>query len=243
MTCDEARTLVTIGAFGTLDDSDRQTLDEHLHGCPACARAAERTAGVRGALDVPEDLPLPNWERSWEVIASRSLDRAPRFWMGPAFRGWAAAAAAIVVFVLGLLAGRGLPLRSRPAPADQPADAGTVASSLDAPSPLQRYAESLEPVLVSFADRGAAAPSPEAAEARRRLLRSMIEDTRALRKLAAQAGDAELEELFGEMEPLLMSIANLRPGDRSSIELLNRVIRGHELRSRVRQLAGKGATS
>ena len=89
--------------------------------CPACARAAERTAGVREALDLPEDIPTPNWERSWEVIASRSLDRAPRFWTGAAFRGWAAAAAAIVVFVLGLLAGRGLPLRSRPAPADQPA--------------------------------------------------------------------------------------------------------------------------
>ncbi len=244
MNCDEARTLVTIDVFGTLDTSDRRALDEHLRICPACARVAEKTAGVREAFGVPDDLPQPNWEQSWNVIAARVFDRPTRFWQLGIPRGWVLAAASlVVVFVLGVLAGRRLPLQPAPGPAEETTTARTVPAPAERPSALRRYADAVEPVLVEFTGRGATPLPPEASETQHRMLRSMIEETRMLRKLAARAGDAELEALLDEMEPLLVSIANLRPGDQGSADQLKRVIREHEIRTKVRELARADSAS
>ncbi len=234
MKCEDARALVAIDVFGTLDASSRLKLDEHVRACPACARIAEKAASLREAFEVPDDLPQPNWERSWSAIADRAFARPARRWRFGFFNGWVLAAASLVaVFVLGLLAGRRLP---EPRPAVT-ASVPTAPTSIAEPSPLRRYADTVEPVLAEFAGRGAAPLPPAATEARRRLLRSMIEETVTLRRLAAQAGDGDLEALLDELEPLLVSMVHLQPGDRDSADLLTRVIREHDIRSKVRDLA------
>ena len=240
MTCDEARTLLTIRTFGTLDAAELATLDEHLAHCPACARSASQAAEVSASLDTPADLSVPDWERAWDEIAARSIERPRLLWQRPAFQAWAAAAAAVVIFVLGFTAGRGVSRRQAGQAAPGEGAQAVMVTTLDAASPLQAYAQRVEQVLVSIGDT---APGPAPLDARRRLLRSMIEDTRALQVLAARAGDRELEGFLSEMEPLLVSLANLQPGDRGSVEWLDRMVRERQLRARARELARTGARS
>jgi hypothetical protein len=238
MTCDEARTLLTIQTFGALDAVDLAALAAHIDGCPACAQAASQTADVRSALEPPADIPVPDWERAWHAIAAETIERPRPLWQRPALRAWVAAAAAIVIFVLGFTAGRVVPTNGQAGSVGRNGEAGGgVVTTLDASSPLQAYAQQAEQVLVSIGDAGPGRESSESLEARRRLLRSMIEDTRALQALALRAGDTELYAFFSEMEPLLVSLANLQPGDRGSVEWLNRMVREHQLRTRVRELA------
>ena len=240
MKCDEARTLAAIDVFGTLLEWERKALDDHLRACPACTEAAVKSAGVRQALEIPADLPEPDWERSWNIIAAATWARPFRVWRpGFALRWGFAAASLALAFVLGLVLGRSLPSQSTQARAG-------VTSELAAPpavvpaateSPLPRYADTLEPMLVDFVDRGIPAFSPDAAQRKRQALRSMVGQTRVLRTLAAQAGAADLEALFAEIEPLLVSMANLAPDDRDSTEWLKKMIGERGIRAKVRKLA------
>ena len=148
MNCEEAKNMMTVGVFGTLSAEEKTTLDEHLRNCPSCARIFEKAKASWASFDVPDDGPHPDWEKSWDVIAARALGR-PKTWrlFGVPGRWAVAAASLLVVFALGYFAGH----RYLKPPA------GPAASLLAAaaePSPFLRYAESLEPVLIDFLNRG-----------------------------------------------------------------------------------------
>lgn len=237
MNCEEAKNLIAIGVFGDPDPADRAALEEHLRGCPACSRIFETVADVRPSFEASQDPPAPDWEKSWEVIASRAFGRRRGFRVFGFPVTWAVAAASLaLIFVLGFLAGR----RFVSPPSGSP---GLSRARIpDADSPLQRYAESLEPVLIDFLNRGETERPKEAFELERRILQSMLAETRLWRGLAEKAGEANLMEFLDELESLLISLANLKPGDRDSADLLDRMIRERQIRSKLRKLGGQKAT-
>jgi len=236
MNCEEAKNMMTVGVFGTLSAEEKAILDEHLENCPSCARLFEKTKASWASLDVPTDGPHPDWEKSWDVIAARALAR-PKTWrlFGVPGRWAVAAASLLVVFALGYIAGR----RYLKPPA------GPAASLLAAtaePSPLLRYAESLEPVLIDFLNRGETERPQELADLERKIVRSMLAETRLLQALAASSRNAELSAFLEEMESILLSLANLKPGDRDSADELGRTIRERRIRSKLRDLSSADLT-
>jgi hypothetical protein len=233
MNCDEAKNNMTIRFFGELDPDERAALEEHLRICPDCARISEVSEGRREGFEFPDKTPLPDWGRSWEIIAGRALDRPrpvrlfglPRIWI-------TAAASLLVVLFLGYFGGRRLLVSlSGPAfPSGAPAAAGT-------PS-LGRYADSAEAVLIDFLNRGAAGESRDVVAFERKITRSMLAETRLLQSLARPSRDGAMKEFLEEMESLFLSLSNLDPADRDSADLLERTIRGREIRSKLRGLSG-----
>jgi hypothetical protein len=232
MNCDEAKNVITIGVFGEPDPAETSALEEHLRHCPACARAWEQAAALRNPGGVPEDLPKPDWNRSWDVIARRSLDTPKTLRIFGLPGSWVFASAALLaVFVLGFFVGRRY-LKPGPEPAyarvSLPAEA----------TPFQAYADSVEPILTDFLNRGKTDLPAKTVELRNRILRSMVEETRLFKGLAEQAGDAELGNLLDELENTLVSLSNLKPGDRASADRLDRTIRERGVRSKLRELSG-----
>ena len=237
MNCEEAKNLIAIGVFGDPDPADRAALEEHLQRCPACSRVFETVAAGRPSFDIPDDLPVPDWEKSWEVIENRAFGRPRALRVFGFPLTWAAAAASIiVVFVLGFLAGRRLILP----PAGSP-ELSRVQIP-EAGSPLQKYAESLEPVLIDFLNRGERERPQEFADLERKIVRSMLAETRLLQALAASSRNAELGAFLEEMESILLSLANLKPGDRDSADELIRTIRERGIRSKLRDLSSADLT-
>jgi len=231
MTCDEAKNMITIGVFGKPDPAEAAALAEHLRRCPSCARAFEQSAALRNAGDVPEDVPMPDWNRSWDVIAQKSFEGRKTFRIFGLPGSWVFASAALLaVFVLGLIVGRRF-LKPAPEPVFAQASLPTAAM------PFQAYADSLEPILTDFLNRGATALPAETAELRKRILKSMLEETRLFKGLAEQAGDAELGNLLDELENVLISLSNLKPGDRNSADRLDRTIRDRGMRAKLRELS------
>ncbi len=232
MTCDEAKNLIAIGVFGEPDPADTAALKDHLKRCPSCARAAERSAACRRSFDVPDDLRMPDWDRSWEIIARRSFRDRKIFRIFGLPGTWAIAAAALLaVFVLGVVVGRRV---LRPLP--EPILAGAVVPR--EASPLLGYADSLDPILTDFLNRGPAGFPPEMSDLRKTVFRSMLEETRRYKGLAEKLKDAELGNFLDELEVVLVSLSHLDPGDRASADLLDRTIRDHHMRSKLRELSG-----
>lgn len=232
MNCDEAKKVITIGVFGEPDPTEAAALADHLRRCSSCAWAYEQSAAPRSFADVPDDLPMPDWNRSWDVIARRSLDGRKTFRIFGLPGSWIfASAALLIVFVLGFIAGQRF-LK----PAAEPVFA-RASLPMEA-TPFQAYADSLEPILTDFLNRGATDLPEDAAALRKRIIRSMVEETRLLKRLSEQAGNADLGGLLDELENVLVSLNNLKPGDRESADRLDQIIRDREMRSKLRELSG-----
>jgi len=236
MNCEEAKTMITIGIFGTLKREEKTGLDDHLKNCPSCARLFKKSKASWAPFDAPEDGPHPDWEKSWDVIAARALPRRKTWRLFGIPGRWAVAAASLlVVFALGYLAGRRY---LKPA-------AGPVAPLLEAaaePSPLFRYAESLEPVLIDFLNRGETERPREFSDLAQKIVRSMLAETRLLQALAASSQNADLRTFLEEMESILLSLANLKPGDRDSANALDRTIRARRIQSKLRDFSSANLT-
>jgi len=237
MTCDDAKNLMTIDILGDLDPADTAALKDHLARCPSCARAFERSAALRKATRPVQEPRLPDWEKSWEVIARESLPSGrtrSRFSLRPAI--WASAGAALLaVFVLGYMAGRRI-LRPVPQPVL------FAAAAAETVTPLQTFADAMEPVLTDFLNRGTAAPPRGMLEAREKSIRALLSETRLLKGLAEETRDEPLWNFLDELESVLVSLSNLKPGDRDSADLLDRTIRDRHMRTKLREMSGVKTT-
>lgn len=230
MNCQHAKSLIAVEVLGGSDPDERAALEEHMRNCPSCARFFERAGKGPAHFDAPDDLPQPDWDKSWTRIAAEALDRPAARRVRRRSWKWAAAAASfLAVFAVGFLAGRRFLSTPRPVP---------VATAF-APAPVslfQSYAESLEPVLIDFQNRRPVEASAEAAELRKKILRSMLAETRLLRDLADRSQDSALLGFLEEMESLLVSMSNLKPGDAEAAGLIDRAIRERGIRSKLRDL-------
>ena len=250
MDCREAENLITAGVYGRLTPEERTDLERHARTCPACSALLEEWAGIHElrARAGEEDVPLPDWERSWARIAAATIGKRPRrrsaFELfaagGPVWARWAAVAASVaLVFAVGYFAGR----RLVPGRAGERfrAAAGTAAGALppagSVEGRLAEYADNLKPILIDFLNRGDVRPPDDLVELRRRVVRDMLGQTRLLMGLAEESGAAALKDLLSELEFVLTSLANMEPDDKDSADHLGRVIRERGVAARLRDLA------
>jgi hypothetical protein len=256
MNCREVEILITAGVYGRLTPEERAELEGHAATCPACAGLLEKWAALIDlrAHTGEEDVPLADWERSWLRIADKAPDKRPRLrWAvfgRPEFgrHVWArratAAAAVILVFVIGYFAGRsvlfnrsGEAVRTAvvsPAIGRYPlAESGEVV--------LTEYAANLRTLLVDFLNRSDVRPPESLVELKRRIIRDMLGQTRLLKRLAAGSNDPEMADLLADLEFILTSLANLNPDDKESADHLGRMIREKDVSLRLRTLAAFSA--
>jgi hypothetical protein len=233
MTCDEAKNLIAIDILGDLDPAEESGLKAHLAECPACARAYARTSSLRLSARRADEPRFPDWGKSWDVIARESFpEKRTGFRSFGRPWGWAYAATAfLAVFVLGYFAGRHY-LGKGPEPM------AAVNLPAGSASPWEAFADSLEPIFIDFLNRGETSPPPEIRDLREKSIHALVSETRLLKSLAERSGDETLWNFLDELENILVSLSNLKPGDRESAALLERTIRDREMRSKLRELSG-----
>lgn len=250
MNCRDAESLVAAGVYGRLTPEERAALEGHARTCPACSALLEKWAGIHelSARAGEDDVPLPDWEKSWARIAAATIGKRPRRrsvfgWLsfgGPAWARWAGAAASVIlVFAVGYFAGRRF-LTDRSSGAIRPAagrDVGISALSGSVQAELAEYADNLRPILADFLNRGDVRPPNGLLELRRRVVRDMLGQTRLLMGLAEESGDAGLKDLLSELEFVLTSLANMERDDKDSADHLGRMIRERGVAARLRDLA------
>jgi len=79
MNCDEYKNLITISVFGKLTQDELAQLKAHLRDCPDCAAIYERSEKLSDLSNQKDNIPLPDKEKSWQIISAKALKRK---------RGW-----------------------------------------------------------------------------------------------------------------------------------------------------------
>lgn len=75
MNCDESKNLMTVSVFGKLTSSENTQLEEHLRDCSACSSLLEKVGKMSHLINEKEDIPLPNKEKSWQIISAKAVKR------------------------------------------------------------------------------------------------------------------------------------------------------------------------
>jgi hypothetical protein len=79
MNCDEYKNLITISVFGELTPEELTLLKAHLRDCSRCATIYERSEKLSDLSDQKENIPIPDKEKSWQIISAKALKKK---------RGW-----------------------------------------------------------------------------------------------------------------------------------------------------------
>jgi hypothetical protein len=75
MNCEESKNLMTISAYGKLTPSEKAQLEAHLRECLRCVRIFEKVGKLSHLFNEKQDIPLPNKEKSWQIISAKALKR------------------------------------------------------------------------------------------------------------------------------------------------------------------------
>jgi hypothetical protein len=196
-----------------------------------------RTQNIHSALASGGDVPDPDWEASWRVIreGSRKKHRFPNLFEWPAGRWATAAAAVVVVFVFGVLAGRSIFFPEQ-APRQE------FGLNYRGPTSVAAYTETLEPLLIDFVNSRGRVADEDAAELTRRVAVDMLAQTRLLKREAIRGGDEQMYLLLEDVEMVLISIANIGDHNGEVTEQLENVIKEKSLVRRLNQASAGSET-
>ncbi len=237
MNCEQSKNLITVSVYGKLTPSERTQLEEHLRECTECARIYGKSESLSSLFEDEEKISLPDKEKSWEIISSKAIHRKSGRTIFFPYKKWAFAASALVlVFLLGFLIGKQIffPGPGRTSP-ESVALKGYE-------SPIQRYTEDLEPILISFMNRTDAQKQEEMSDIERLVIKDMLIQTNLLKHLVSQRDDPRLLQLLEDVEFILVGISNLRPQDQESAAQLTRLIRENEIKFKLKTLFASNTT-
>jgi len=233
MNCENAKDIILMQIYGRLKPEEKAQWDAHLKECPRCARMSRKLLAHHDILTEQTDIPLPDWEKSWDIISSRTFDETHHIRRNlPAFKWVTAAASLLVVFLLGYFLGRRFLLP----PSAGPSSPRPYISSQ---APLERYADSIESLLTGFVNRSDIIQPEEFSSVEKQLIVEMLTQTRLLKSFAQERRMSHLDALLGDLEFILLNLAHLHPEDRETARYLNRMIREKGLRFRLRDLASQ----
>jgi hypothetical protein len=75
MNCEGSKNLITISVYGKLTPSEKDQLKAHLRECSRCADLYDKAGKLSHLFNEKEDIPLPNKEKSWQIISAKALGR------------------------------------------------------------------------------------------------------------------------------------------------------------------------
>lgn len=229
MKCEECKNLITVSVYGKLTSSEKNQLEDHLRECSECNRIYEKSENLSSLFEDKEEIPLPDKEKSWGIISAKAVQKkVGRMIFFPYKKLAFAASALVIVFLLGFFIGKRVFF---PGPGQTSPE--SIAWQSDE-SPIQRFTEGLEPILINFMNRTDARKQEEMSDIEKLVIKDMLIQTKLLKHLVSQRDDPRLLQLLEDIEFILVGISNLRPQDQESAAQLTRLIRENEIKFKLK---------
>ncbi len=223
MKCKKYEEKIVLFLYGELKESEKAELESHIKECPACLEDLEYTKKVFKLVDDnKEDVPNANWEKCWKEIGAgtqleprqqRSFPLAPR-WVY-------AAAALLLVFVLGALIGRHWFF----SPKESPLEPGILQSSMNLA--LNEYIDEIKPLLIEYANY-TTSEEEETILIDKEVVRSLLIQNLLLKDLIAKS-DPSLIPLLEDLDIILKELSNMRKGDELTPSMIKELIHEREI--------------
>jgi hypothetical protein len=229
MTCEDFENLMIINIYGKLTSQEKCEFDHHLAECSDCSSKYEQS-NIQENIFGNSEPPEPDWERSWDLIAQKSIKRKRTFEFS--FQKYALATAfVILVFIIGFSVGRNLLVT-------QPEYHISSASGFSDLS-LQDFAEDLEPILIDFLNRSDQPIPKEFAKLERKIVSELLIKTKLLKYIMQKRENTQLVQLLGNIEFILLNLSNLRPEDSLSTKQIQKFIREKNLKVQLKLVANE----
>lgn len=75
MNCEESKNFMTVNVYGKLTPLERAKLETHLRQCSRCRSLYEKSGKLGNLFNDKDDIPLPDKEKSWQIIAAKAVKR------------------------------------------------------------------------------------------------------------------------------------------------------------------------
>jgi hypothetical protein len=237
MNCEKSKNLIIVSVYGKLTPQEKSQLEKHLRECPECARIYGKSKNLSSLFEDEEKISLPDKEKSWEFISSNAVQRKSSRTIFFPYKKWAfAASALVIVFTLGFLIGKQVFFQG-------PGKTSIESAALEGyESPIFRYTEELEPILINFMNRTDALKQEEMSDIEKLVIKDMLIQTKLLKHLFSQIEDPRLLQLLEDIEFILVGISNLRPQDQESAAQLTRLIRENEIKFKLKTFFASNTT-
>ena len=237
---------------GELEASDRSAIDRHLAECPTCSLELQALKSAVDTLDahyVSPDSERP--QEFWNAFAGQVEDRIRQRSASPRARRplssfieralvmnrrRVALAGSVFAAALALVAGVVL-LRQPPRPVEQIAEQPaphTETSIEPASERLHQYFRKSKVLLVGIANMRVDEAEPIDLSAERRVSRNLIQEARYLQQ---QPLDRRSERLIGDLEKILIELANMKERDEApNVEIIRGGIHQENLLFKIRMV-------
>jgi len=232
MNCEIFENMMIINIYGKLTSEEKSEFNHHLSECSDCSAKYESINTQEKFLENCE-APKPDWEKSWQIIAQKSI-RKKRLFDYSYHKYVLAAATVILVFVIGLSVGRKM-IQTQ---SDNLAASASSISELS----LQTFAEDLEPILIDFLNRSDQPLPKEFAKFEKEIVSDLLIKTKLLKYIMKKRDNIQLVQLLGDIEFILLNLSNLRPGDSLSTKQIQHFIREKNLKIQLKLVANEKIT-
>jgi hypothetical protein len=224
MRCKKCKALIILYLYGELKDGDRAAFEEHVDGCPSCREELIYTKSVFEAVDEtrPAEIPEGDWDRNWGIIRSALPDKSLRRKGVFGLPQWAFAGAAVVlIFLLGLLAGRTWFFP----------DAAPSLSRMREASVKEAFnlhLGDIKPLLIDYANFTGPENNGSTVLVDRDFLRGLLVQNILLKRILAEK-HPEAARLLEDIELVLTELENLEPDDDRTPALIKELIQKREI--------------
>jgi len=224
MRCKKFKQDIILDLYAELGGPEKAGLERHLESCAECRRDREHSRRVLAVLDESRrTVPETDWQRQWEAVSACLRLRKAHWRLSFALPRWAMAAAGLlVVFILGITAGRiWLPIGRKPIPG-KPLMAETYSPALSI------FLNDIKPLIVEYSNTIPDGAEDETIALDRTFVRSLLIQNILLRRIVADR-NPEAVQLLEDIDLVLHELDNLQPGDPQATSLIREIIEKRDI--------------
>jgi hypothetical protein len=208
--------------YDELEKSEKSKFKNHLESCPVCQAEYKENLSLFQTLEGEEKREIsPRWGYYWGNILNQvKPEKFKKRLAWPSLKWGVTFAGFVFCLVLGFFIGR-IFLES---PQIKRAKGATYREN-NSKIALGYYLEDMKPLMVDLANTNFSEKQKNGGPVEKELIKSMLIQTRLLRRRFSERDDPYVKSLLMDMELILMEIDNIVPGDKSSIKSIQELIK------------------
>jgi len=233
MRCSDIKDKIILFMYDELEESEKTEIQDHLESCPVCQGNYKENLSLFNTLENEGKKEIsPRWGYYWGNILNRVKPKKRVAW--PTLKWGITFAGFVLCLILGFFIGRIF--------LESPQMKESNGAKYDENSyqmVLYNYLEDMKPVMVDLANTNLSEKQTNGGPVEKEMIKSMLIQTRLLRRRLSERDDPYLKTLLMDMELILMEIDNTLPGDRSSIKLVQDLIKNKGIPIKIELLKHK----
>lgn len=224
MKCKQYEDNIILLLYNELSVKNEKILNDHLKKCENCRKfMAENRIIFSEISEADIDEFEPEWDEYWSSINRGIRQSARKSWsLFPLPSKALTFAMSILILIAGITIGK---FFFPSGPGETPIMKKKNSNLLY----IKNYFEDVKPIILDYANYTIPTNNGNGGPVDKKIIRTMLDDTRLLKRHISPDKHPYLATLFEELELILTEIKNVSPGEKDSIRSLQEMIREKDI--------------